>query len=413
MGRGAGLGQWAPVAAFLLLGTLASAQESLRYSMAGQEIAEAQKRALTEGRYNLLWGPVRSRLQSSLELDFTDNAQLARDNPQADLILQPQVNVLSVWPVTDKNVLSLSLGIGYLKSVKTTQYDNWFVSPNSALSFDVYIKDFVINFHDRFSYSQEAYTDPTISGTGNYGRFENLSGMLTTWDLNKLVLTLGYDHDIYIPTSSNVSDTSRAGELFTTSAGFKLNPLTQVGLQVGGGLVHYDNSAFNDNEHAAVGPFLNTQLSDYSSLQLAGGYVAYFIEAGGAAPNTGNINAFYFDLTFKQRVNADLAHTLSAGRQITSGLFSDVVDLYYVRYAVDWRLFRKTTLGGWLSFEDGTEHAGFDQSFTRYGVGFTLGRQLTEHASGSVGYQFYLKDATPSSLNYTENRLVLNVIYAF
>jgi hypothetical protein len=410
---GALWGRWVPLAAFFLLAGIAHAQESLRASMAGEAAAEARKQALSAGRYNLRLGPISLRFQSGLEMDVTDNVRLAESHPQADLMFRPQFNVVSVWPVSEKNSLSLSLGVGYVKYVKTASYDNLFVSPNSDLSFDLYVHDFAINFHDRFSYSQDAYTDPTISGTGSFGRFENTSGIGVIWDLNKFVLNVGYDHDIYIPTSSNVSDTSRAAELFTASAGFNINPFTQAGLQLGGGLTHYDKQGFNDNEHAAAGPFLKMQLSQYSTLQLALGYVVYYIEPGGSVTNTSSIGAFYGDLTFKQRVNANFAHSVSIGRQVTSGLFSDIVDLYYARYGANWRLFRKTSLGVSLSYEHGNEHHGFDEKLDRYGLGFSLGRSITRHASGSVGYQFYLKNAQPTSLSYTENRLVLNLNYVF
>ena len=112
-------------------------------------------------------GPVSLRFQSTLEVEANDNVRLAADHPQADLIFRPQVNALGVWQVTEKNRLSLSLGVGYAKYINTPGFDGLFLTPGSDLSFDVYVKDFVINFHDRFSYSQDVSYDPTVSGIGS------------------------------------------------------------------------------------------------------------------------------------------------------------------------------------------------------------------------------------------------------
>jgi hypothetical protein len=38
-----------------------------------------------------------------------------------------------------------------------------------------------------------------LSNVVNYDRFENTAGISVLWDLNKAVLTFGYDHYAYIP----------------------------------------------------------------------------------------------------------------------------------------------------------------------------------------------------------------------
>jgi len=162
--------------ALALAAASASAQEAIRASMAGQDAAEARKRAASE-KFNVQLGSVSLRFQSTFEVEANDNVRLEADHPQADLIFRPQVNVLSVWPVTEKNKLSLSLGLGYAKYINTPEFDGLFLTPGSDLSFDVYIKDFVINFHDRFSYSQDVSNDPTVSGIGIVDRFENALGV--------------------------------------------------------------------------------------------------------------------------------------------------------------------------------------------------------------------------------------------
>jgi len=397
----------------LLLVNVASGQEAIRTSIAGQEAAEARKRALADSHYNLKLGPVSLRFQSGLGIEATDNVKLVKSNPQADLLFQPQANAVGVWPVSEKNSLNLSLGVGYVAYLKTTEYNNFFIAPGSDVSFDLYINDFIINFHDRFSYSQDVSNDPTVSGTGSLEHFENVSGIQGIWDLNKLVLGAGYDHSIYIASSSESADQNRASDLFNLSAGVTLNPTMEAGLQVGGGFTTYDEKTFNNNSHIAVGPFFNAELSEYSTVRLALGYVAYFMESNSTVTNTENVNGMYGDLTFRQRVNANLAHSISGGRQITSGSVSDIVDLYYARYSADWKLLRKTSLGISISYEHAIDSGGTEEKLDRYGVGISLSRALTQQLSSSVAYQFYQKEAEPDSDSYVENRLVLNLNYAF
>ena len=87
--------------------------------------------------------------------------------------------------------------------------------------------------------------------------------------------------------------------------------------------------------------------------------------------------------------------------------------MYYARFGANWKLFRKTSLSTTLSYEHGTESSGSGQRFDRYGLDVSLGRSITQHASGRLGYQYYRKTADPSSLSYAENRLVFNVNYSF
>ncbi len=226
-------------------------------------------------------------------------------------------------------------------------------------------------------------------------------------------MSAGYDHSIYIVTSAQSSDQNRSSDLFNFSAGVNLNPLTQAGVQVGGGFTTYEEKTFNNNSHIAVGPFLSSQLSQYSTVRLALGYVNYFMESNSTVTNADNVSGMYGDLQYKQRVNANLSHSISGGRQISSGSVSDVVDMYYARYGADWRLFEKTSLGLSLSYEHAIESGGTKEKLDRYGLGISLSRTITKQLSSGLAYQYYQKDAQPNTQSYVENRLVLNFNYAF
>jgi hypothetical protein len=403
----------------VLLGCGAWAQDAYRASLAGQAAAEAKKQILENQRFNVKLGPVSLRLGTQLGLEATDNVRsTSEQNAEADLIIRPRLNVAALWRVTEKNSLNLSLGVGYEKYLRTAQYDGLFISPDSDLSFDLYIKDFVVNLHSRFSYSQDITGDPTISGIGGLSRFENTSGVRTTWDLNKAVLTAGYDHEVYIPTDPQYSRYSRGSELGTVSAAFQIHPAFFAGLQVGGGMTTYDDQTQPNYDQYSAGPFFSVRLSDYTTVRLAGGYVAYFIDAGATTNPAPNLNAFYCDLTLQQQLGSTLSHSLSVGRQIQSGSVSSVTDQYYARYNANWRLFRKTRLSASLSYQN-ISYSYFSQpgnsgeGINFYSLGLTLSRPLTRHMTGNLGYQFYLKDSDVKNNDYTRNQLALTLIYAF
>ena len=398
---------------FALLASVVSGQEALRVSLAGQDMAEAKKRSLAGQRFNVMMGPVALRLSSSLGIEASDNIRGEATHPQADLVLRPQLNTLSVWRVTEQNSLTFGLGIGYQKYLRTSQYDNFFITPDSDLSFDIYIGDVAINLHDRFHYTQDVSADPTVSGTGSLSRFENTAGITATWDLNKAVLTLGYDHNVLVATEKRYEYLTHSAELFTATAAFKVTPTLLAGLQTGGGLTDYDQNALPDNNHISAGPFVSAQLTEYTSLRIVAGYATYAFDAQSTTNTARNASAFYADVALQQRVGNLLAHSVSLGRSIQSGLTSDILDTIYLRYAANWNLLRLTSLNTSISFEHVTQPGTQQEAIDRYGFGFGVGRTLTRKLTASLNYQFYYRISDLPGRDYVQNRLVLDMVYAF
>lgn len=405
-----GAGQRSIVAIlFAMLASVASSQEALRVSLAGQDMAEAKKKSLAGQQFNVMMGPVALRLSSRLGIEASDNIRGEATHPQADLAFRPQLDTLTVWRVTEKNSLTFGLGVGYQKYLRTSQYDSFFITPDSDLSFDIYTQDVAINLHDRFHYSQDVTSDPTISGTGSLSRLENTAGLTTTWDLNKAVITVGYDHHVQIATQKQYEYLTHSAELFTATIALKVTPTTLVGLQAGGGLTEYDKNLLPDNNQVSVGPYVSAQLTEYTSLRLVAGYVTYSFETN--APR--NSSAIYADLALQQRVGNILAHSLSLGRSIQSGLASDILDTIYFRYSANWNLLHKTSLNTSASFEHVTQPGTVQEAIDRYGLGIGAGRNLTRNLTASLNYQFYYRISDLPGRDYIQNRLVLDLAYTF
>src|SRR5205823_14204025 len=112
---------------------------------------------------------------------------------------------------------------GYSVYVQHPKLDQVFLTPGSELSFDIYAGNFWINLHDRVSITDNAYQDPTVSGTGDYEQFQNALGFSALWDLNKIVLKAGYDHVNYIALGGTTQNRpSGQSEVFSVAGGYVL-----------------------------------------------------------------------------------------------------------------------------------------------------------------------------------------------
>ena len=146
----------------------ASAQDALRNSLAAQALAETNKLDLESMPYTVKSGDFRLLVTPTLTVNWNDNINLANSNPQEDVIFTPLVQLDASYPITQVNLLRLDVGVGYAEYLEHRNYSNWQVNSGSQLSFDTYIKDFVINAHDRFGYSEDPAALATVAGTGTY-----------------------------------------------------------------------------------------------------------------------------------------------------------------------------------------------------------------------------------------------------
>ena len=393
----------------------ARGQEALRLSLAGAEAVEARRKAAsTLGFYNLKLGPAGWHFSSGLGVQFTDNVNLNGTNPETDLSFSPQLNTQMIWPLTEKNTLNLSIGVGYLAYVQHSELDRIFVTPGSELSFDVYVGDFWINLHDRFSLLQNAYQDPTVSGSGNYTLFQNSVGQTTVWDLDKVKIALGYDHANYVSLSGNTSpQNTSASDLFSASTAYVPRGGLSLGLELSGGLSQSTGTNAQDATQWSAGSFLDTQLSQYIHFKGSLGYTVYELEQGGTPAVPLESSGFYGQLALSHNLNRFLSYSLSGGHSVTFAFLGGAVELSSVTLGATWNLLRKVTIGTTFAYENGKQIGFSSETFDRYGAAINLGRAFTAKLSGSVGYQFYLRESDLAGRGYTANIFSLNLTYTF
>src|SRR5256885_2268985 len=198
------------------------AQDALRPSLAGQEASEARQEDVSRIPYNLLLGPVRFRVGASVGFEYNDNVTYSEVNEQDDFIITPNVTLDAIWPVTQLNTLRLDVGVGYSFYLDHSSYntDSVLIAPKSQLAFDIFVGDFRINLHDRFQLQQDPIQQGALSNVQDYGRFENTAGVSVLWDLNKILLQIGYDHYNFVSTTSAFDYLDRNAEILNGSAAF-------------------------------------------------------------------------------------------------------------------------------------------------------------------------------------------------
>jgi hypothetical protein len=392
-------------------------QEALRLSLAGDAAARANREATaTIGYYNLLLGPVAWRVSSGLGLAYNDNVQLQEKNQLSDFIFRPNANVHMHWPVTERNSLDVALGVGYSLYLKNQNLNQFNINPGSGVSFDIYTGDFAINLHDRIYISENSYENPGANGNGNNARLENSAGTRVLWDLNKAVVTIGYEHANYMSLGSSQQQPNGASDNVFVNFGARIRPEILAGVEAGGGLVSYDQSASASSPNAMqwhAGVFCQAQISEYMSARLDAGYTVLSPDTTSTNVNVGDETGFYFQFSLSHRVNRFLNYTLSAGRSTDFGFYGLAYSHYFARLEPNWNLFRKYQISTPFSWGQGTQTYNKAADFDQFSMGINIGRQITKKLSGSISYQFVKETSSQAGLNYMVNIVGLNFSYGF
>lgn len=384
-------------------------------------------------------GPVLLNFNSSLEADFNDNIAVSSSGQVSDFLLTPEVGIDASWPVSQENTLSLTTSLGYTFYLFHPKYDTSqaLVSPNSRLSFNIYTGDFKINLHDDFSYEQDPVTEAVLSNIVNFDRFSNDAGIGVTWDLNKVILNLNYDHiNFFSFDLQNVNGThaSNPGALdysadqVSASAEFHFSSTFITGLEATGSLRSYDQFS-GDYDQFSVGPYVKVQVTDHIKAEASAGFQYASTPANDLTPNqilqpnslqanssSSSSDSYYADLSLEQKVNAYYFHRLALGHDLQLDILGDQSDSTYVNYTSSWKVNNHLNLAFTLGYQDVSESGGGLLDVASYNL-LTFGAQanfpVTKRISGSVFYQFNDKFAAASDQSYEQNKLGMILTYHF
>jgi opacity protein-like surface antigen len=352
-------------------------------------------------------------------------------SPQSDFIIHPQVNLNALWPITQLNTLKFDIGLGYAFYLDHSNYNtnSVLLTPGSQLAFDIFVGDFRINIHDRFSLEQDPISEVALSNVADYGRFQNSAGVAVLWDLNQAVVTLGYDHYNFIAMNDRFEYLDRNADIFSGTIGFTPTSTMTVGLEGSVVDTYYDQQVMNDSLSYSIGAFLETQLTSNLKLRVAGGYQTIDFDDNGLIRDTSDLNDYYANALLSHRVNSVFTHNLSVGHESQLGVNSNYVKLNYARHTATWNILYHTLLTTELFYED-AEESGQGPLFApvtgipvvnpfaaerihRYGGALSLGYQLSPHVTLGLRYQYTQKDSDQPLRDYRQNRVALDGTYSF
>jgi hypothetical protein len=416
----------------LLAAGLASAQDSLRNSLAGDAAAEAQRQQIGSQLYTFKTGDFRLLAVPSLEMDYNDNVNISKTSPQSDFILMPLLQLTGSYPVTGHNLLTFSAGMGYDEYLEHGRYSAFRLDSDSLLSFDMYIKDFWINFHDRFSSVEDPGAEASVAGTARYGTLNNAAGLSITWDLEDVVLTLGYDHANSLATSGQFSYLNRSSELPLARAGFRFNPQLTAGLEGSASYTTYDQAVLNNNQSYSAGLYADWNPGLNLHVQPRAGYTIYqfkhtsqsipdyylfpYIPPTSPSIQTSDLNTWYADLTVSHQATKAASYAFSGGHEIRLGIQSDAVEDWYFRPNITWTIIQDLGLNTSLFYEHGTQGAGnvmgnLAETYDWYGGALMLSYPLMKKLLLSLNYRLTLRSSNIPDRDYAQNIVGIKLSY--
>jgi len=409
-------------ALLLLLAVLpASAQQALQNSLAGEAAAKARNQQMQSPDYTFKKGDFQMLVVPSLGFDWNDNVNLTQTNIWQDYIIKPSVGITASYPFTQRNFLYLNFSIGYDRYLLHPQLSTLDINSTSktGLSFDVGIKDVTTSFHDWISYSQDASQDATVVNTPSFGTLQNTAGFASTWDLNQITLSAGYDHQNVIATSSAFDDINNASEMLFARATLQVHPKVTVGIESSASFTTYEQQALNNNNAYSVGPYVEFRPGSYFTLTVRGGYSINQFANTSTNIQTASQDSWYASVNISHQPRESISYSLGIGREVQAGAQSDLVEDWYVRPAITWKIINGLDFVTSMSYEHGDQGVGSvgnlpgnpNGNFDWYTGEVSLQHPLTSRLAMSLDYRLTVRSSGTPNDGYTQNMVGFELTY--
>jgi hypothetical protein len=391
------------------------AQEALWNAQTAEDLAAARRRQLENYTYSLKTGDLRLRVQPWLSAEWNDNVNLSATSPESDFIFTPSVKLDALYPIGEANVLNLFVDLGYRFYVENSYLDQLLITPGTALSFDLFVKDFRFNFHERFSYQLDPTMVGAVSGTSKFGGLYNTVGVLGTWNTKRdLTFDLGYDFQTYMPSESTDNYLNRDTHLFLARGGWRVHPTLTVGLEGTASPTFYSQSYLNDNVAYSAGAYAQWQPTEHLRVLPRGGYTLYTFTPNNTLGAVPNYDGYYFGLQLHHRVSQMVSYMVSADHRIQLGTYANLNAGWYINLGATWSFIRDWPLTTTFRYENAEE--GVNLTVEKYQlVGFDIGvrRQIMQKVTAGLTYGFLERFSNWPSREYTQNRVTLTLTYTF
>lgn len=395
------------------------AQYNPAVSMTGVEAANMARDArqqIDDSQATMRVGKVNFRVAAGLRQEYNDNIGLAPAGREHDFITSPHVTLGAHWPMSELNSLDLVLGLSYAKYWEhpSLDSDSIQVAPSTMLDFNAYVGDVRINVHDIPSVQQDPISTTQLSNIKTFRRLSNTAGIAADWDLNMFIIGVGYDYSIFRSLESDFEFLDQDTHQFHGRIGYRCAPQITVGVQGGYSITDYLQRVQNNGTTWSVGGYTEAIISEYlrggASVSMQGSH----FDSNGTIGDTSDFNSVVFAVTLNNQLNRWLNHALSLSRYTTLGIGTNFTDVYRVDYSINAEMIQQVTTSLNFFHEWFADSPGYSaQNGTRWGVGPSIGYQLTPSTRLSIGYQRTERDANLNRFDYTQNVAYIDMNHQF
>jgi hypothetical protein len=388
-------------------------------SMTGVEAATAARDArqqIDDSEATARVGKVSFRIAAGLRQEYNDNINLAATGREHDFITSPHLTLGMHWPISQLNSLDLVLGISYSKYWEhpSLDSDSILISPSSMLDFNVYVGDVHINIHDIPSIQQDPISTSQLSNVTTFRRLSNTAGIAADWDLNKFIVGAGYDYTIFRSMETDFDYLDQDTHDFHGRIGYRFAPQLTFGVQGSYIITEYQQAVQNNGDTWSAGGYADAILSEYLRGSASVGFQGSVFDNNGTIGDTSSFNSVVFSATLNNQLNRWLNHALTLRRYTTLGIGTNFTDVYRVDYSLNVEVIQQVTTSLNFFHEWFADSAGFaGQKGTRWGVGPTLGYQVTPSTRLTIGYQRTERDANFDFSDYTQNVVFIELNHQF
>lgn len=412
----------------LLAAIPARAQMGLTDEMANQSATQARARQAQQTDYTFKSGDFRMLLQPSLSMQWNDNINCTGTGQENDFIILPILGVNMSYPLTRENLLQLNVSAGYSEYLRHPHLSSWYLQSGSGLSFNLYIKDILVNLHDQFSYAQNTSENPDIAGTGTSGIFQNSAGLSGQWSLKYINFTVGYDHENYMSTSSQFDDINNETESAYTRIGYQWNPKFTTGVEGTVSYTSYDENTLNNNASYSAGVYAEWRPDTFLDVKPRIGYAIDQFGQSSQFLQTQNLESWYADLAITHGITRSLSYTVDAGHAISPGMQSDANEYWYANGGITWNFIKGFSLQPQFYYQHGNQGIGStilptsipsefpstlisDEIYNWYGGSIGLNYTITKRFTMGWTYSFTQRSSSLSGRGYTQNIIGVQFTY--
>jgi len=256
-----------------------------------------------------------------------------------------------------------------------------------------------------------------LSGTATYATLNNTAGLGVTWDLNKVTLSAGYDHqNVISPTSQQIESQDGTTEMIFARAGLEVYPGVTTGVEVTGSFATYDQMVLNDHNSYSAGVYADWQPGKAFRVQPRFGYTIFQFQQTSTNIQTSDLNSWYADLNITHQITDAIGYTLDAGHEVQTGIQADAIEDWYFRPAVHWDIIKNVNLNTSFSYEHGSQGAGnvagnLTETFDWLGANVGASYSIMKKLSLGLNYRLTLRSSTSVNNEYTQNVLSLSLTY--